>query len=249
MTTATAPKSRTKLAYDVLRRDILNGTLPPDRKLMLSELQAHYDLGAMPLREALNRLAAEMLVEKHEQRGFTVPSINLDAYVEIQNARIAIEAIALRQSIAANVEGWEDELVLAFHHLKKAGPRPSGGQSDFLLTETWSETHGRFHRTLLAGCGNSWLMSAADKLYEQSSRYRMQRRYLSSLQLPMRKTLIQEHQAIMDAALAQDADLAVFRLVDHYRLSVEIVVGSPVTVSMDTLKLDVQSSGTASSDP
>ena len=65
MNTPTAPKSRTKLAYDVLRRDILNGTWPPDRKLMLSELQTHYELGAMPLREALNRLAAEMLVEKH----------------------------------------------------------------------------------------------------------------------------------------------------------------------------------------
>ena len=151
MSITTKAKSRSKEAYDALRRDILNGKLPPGRKLMLSELQRLYRIGAMPLREALNRLAAEKLVDKHEQRGFAVPTIDLESFVEIQNARIAVEAIALRQSVAARAAGWEDELVLAFHHLKKAGPAEGSDSSDFLVTEDWSNAHGRFHRTLLMG--------------------------------------------------------------------------------------------------
>src|SRR5690606_2674715 len=52
--------------YQRLRADILLGELEPGSKLRLSALAQQYDAGAIPLREALNRLSAEQLVSQHD---------------------------------------------------------------------------------------------------------------------------------------------------------------------------------------
>jgi len=58
--------------YDRLKADILQGRLTPDQKLKIEELSSFYETGASPLREALNRLSAEGLVSRSDQRGFNV---------------------------------------------------------------------------------------------------------------------------------------------------------------------------------
>ena len=96
MVQTTRAPSLSQQAYDALRRDLIGGELEPGTKLMIADLQSRYTLGAMPLREALNRLSAEGMVDKSDQRGFFVPALNHGDYLDIQNARIAVEAAALR---------------------------------------------------------------------------------------------------------------------------------------------------------
>lgn len=227
--------SRAQMAYEQLRAGVINGELAPGSKLVIAELQERYGLGAIPLREALNRLSAERLVTKQDQRGYRVPPVDGDRYVELQSARIVVESSALRKSIAARTVAWEDALVLAFHHLTKAGPASAvvPGDTDWLLSDAWSESHGRFHSALISACDNSWLLAFAGQLYEQSARYRMRTRQLTQMIPPARADLVDEHRAIMEAAIDGDADLAVARLVEHYRLSVEIVLGEPIVLDAE----------------
>jgi len=224
--------SRSQQAYEELRAGVINGDLAPGAKLVIAELQERYNIGAIPLREALNRLSAERLVTKQDQRGFRVPPVDSDRYLELQSARIVVESTALRKAIAARTRAWEDDLVLAFHHLAKAGPDPDGppGDNAWLLSDSWSESHGRFHSALIAACDNDWLLAFTGQLYEQSARYRMRTRQLTTMNPPARADIVDEHQAIMEAAVAGEADLAVARLVEHYRLSVEIVLGEPIAL-------------------
>ena len=42
-----------------------------------------YEIGATPLREALNRLSAEELVRREEQRGFRVAPVSLSDLAEL----------------------------------------------------------------------------------------------------------------------------------------------------------------------
>lgn len=235
---ARAP-SLSQQAYDLLRRDLIKGDLEPGGKLMISELQTRYALGAMPLREALNRLSAEHMVEKSDQRGFFIPALNYDDYLDIQNARIAIEATALRETVAERTSEWEDRMVVCIHRLKQAGPAPDASDMQFIFTDAWAESHRRFHTTLISGCSNLRLLEYAANLFEQSARYRMYRRKLTFLRAPVREHLVEEHTAILDAALAGDADGAVERLIDHYRYSVEIVLGRPVGLSADKTRFVV----------
>lgn len=235
-------KTRSLAAYKALRSDILSGALPAGHKLRIAELQERYGFGALPLREALNRLSAEMLVSKLENRGFAVPPLDYDAYLEIANTRLIVETAALRLSIKQRDNAWEDRLVLAYHRLSKAGPSSEAedDHGDFLLTTAWADSHRDFHYELLSACGNAWLLGFCHQLYEQSSRYRMRRRRLSSSSRPIRTNLVNEHRAIMDAAIAGEEEKAVDLLVEHYRRSVEIVFDTPITVATEPFCFVVQ---------
>ena len=223
--------SRSAEAYDRLREDLVSGALPPSTKLTLSELQGRYGLGAMPLREALNRLSAEHLVLKHDQRGFSVPPLDGAIFLEIQNARIVIEIAALRETMQTPTPAWEDRLVLAYHHLAKASKGP-----EYLLSQDWSDSHAAFHKALISGCDNGWLLTFAGQLYKQSARYRARRRQIDADRARGRNSLLAEHEGIMKAALSGSADTAATRLIEHYRRSVETVLGEPVELSPSQLK-------------
>ena len=59
-------------AHERIRRDILNGELFPGEKLQIEGISDRYGIGIAPVREALNRLSSEGLVERKSQRGFFV---------------------------------------------------------------------------------------------------------------------------------------------------------------------------------
>ena len=64
--------------FERLREDILEGQLPPGEKLRIETLQERYQVGASPIREALNRLTSVRLVEQVERRGFRVATLSDD---------------------------------------------------------------------------------------------------------------------------------------------------------------------------
>ena len=228
MTKTTSATCRSTEAYTLLRQDLSSGTFEAGSRLALTNLQDRYGFGAMPLREALNRLTAEQFVQKHDQRGFSVPALDAAAFLEIQNARIVIEGAALAESIASYTHEWEDRLVVAFHHLTKA----SGSGPDFRQTAAWSENHGLFHKVLISGCPNRWLVTYAGQLYEQSARYRALCRQIDATNSGGEDDLLNQHREIMDAAIARDTELATRRLIEHYRRSVEVVLGDSVELSV-----------------
>ena len=95
------PPSSTTLAsaaYERLRRDIRIGRLAPGEKLRIDALRAIYEIGASPLREALNRLSAEGLVVQEDQRGFRVPPVSIEDLLELTRTRCWLNEIALRES-------------------------------------------------------------------------------------------------------------------------------------------------------
>jgi DNA-binding GntR family transcriptional regulator len=104
---------------DRLRKDLLEGRLKPGRKLQIKFLTDEYEVGQTPIREALNRLASEGLVELRDQRGFVVTGISVDELRELTKTRCWLEETALRESMEAASPEWEEGLVLAWHRLSK----------------------------------------------------------------------------------------------------------------------------------
>lgn len=70
-----SPRTLTERAYTQLRDDIVEGRLEPGEKLRVEHLRQHYEVSAGILREALNRLVSDALVEAEGQRGFHVTPI------------------------------------------------------------------------------------------------------------------------------------------------------------------------------
>jgi GntR family transcriptional regulator, carbon starvation induced regulator len=195
----------TDTAYAHLRRDILSGDLAPGSPLRLETLRARYGMGFSPLREALNRLAAERLTVAAAQRGFTVAPISTPEMWDAIETRILIEGQALRLSMARGGDAWETGIVAARHALALAAARDPGAVLE--------DRHRDFHRALIAGCASPWLLDIAGQLYAQTERYRAP---MLARGATAGRDLAAEHGALADAALARDP-AAPDLLADHYR--------------------------------
>ena len=62
------PRTMASALADSLRGDIIKGVHAPGAKLAIKELCQRYDAGAIPMREALSRLATSGLVVAQDQR-------------------------------------------------------------------------------------------------------------------------------------------------------------------------------------
>ena len=86
--------------YSALRDRLMRGGFEPGQKLKISELAAAFGTSAMPVREALNRLAAERAVESLPNRSVRVPALSKDTLRDLREARFAIEGLAVERAAA-----------------------------------------------------------------------------------------------------------------------------------------------------
>ncbi len=215
---AVVTQTQASSVYDRLRRDLLTGQLPPGRRLQLRFLMDRYEAGQTPLREALNRLAADGLVAFRDQRGFTVAGISALELKELTKTRCWLEETALRHAMAAATPAWEEQLVLDCHRLVRLHRSPDPAQ--YMEHPEWERLHRTFHRTLLAPCGSRPLRGFCDQLADRLYRYRQ----LSVQKIYPKRDVNAEHEAILAAILDRRADDAVALLQAHYRQTADIIL-------------------------
>ena len=197
--------------YDRLRADLLSGLIEPNSKVRVEWVASQYGAGASPVREALNRLAAEGLLDRQEQRGFSVVPVSESDLEELTRTRCLLEELALREAIANHSAAWEEDIVLALHRLSRV-PRHAAGD-ETKTNPDWELSHRRFHRALIAACRSRWLMAFCEQLADQAFRYRqIARGNTTAARDPM-----SEHRTIAEFALAGDADRAAEALKSHYQ--------------------------------
>jgi DNA-binding GntR family transcriptional regulator len=125
----------------------------------------------------------------------------------------------MRESIARGDHAWEGNVLAALHRLSRVTPKT--GEH---VGEAWWTEHRTFHQALNAACASPWLLHFREVLSDQAERYRR----LSLLQ-PESDTrdVMDEHQALVDAALARDADLACKLFCDHLQITMDLVLAMP----------------------
>jgi DNA-binding GntR family transcriptional regulator len=89
------PRNRGEEAYTRLRRAIVLGNMRPNERLVESELATALKVSRTPVREGLQRLAAEGLI-RSVRRGWVVRELSLDEVREIYEVREALEGFAAR---------------------------------------------------------------------------------------------------------------------------------------------------------
>jgi GntR family transcriptional regulator, carbon starvation induced regulator len=198
---------------DALRRDIIEGTFTPGQRLTAAELTVHYQVSATPLREALQRLAAQGMVDIDPRLGATVPPISRDHLRDTYAVREMLEVAATMRSIERADRAWADRLGKLFAEFEEAvaeGDRDAGVLS-------WSAAHRAFHEGLMANCDSPWLTSLLNIITDHSERYRMLSARMGE------RDPIGEHAAIYKAAIALDAVGAAAAVKQHLQRTVEVV--------------------------
>lgn len=218
---APSPRSQASLAYDVIRRAILNGRHEPGTKLRIQDLATEIGVSPGAIRESLSRLVPEQLVLSRDQRGFVVAPLSVADLEELTELRCEIEGLALRRSVARGDVHWEADILAAAHRLRslKIAARDRSPEETEQLIADWGRAHSDFHNALIKACGNRRLLALHGQLYEQSERYRVRSFFVES-----KRDVDKEHQEIVDLALARDADGLVSAMTNHIRETTRLII-------------------------
>ncbi|MFH5924872.1 GntR family transcriptional regulator [Roseomonas xinghualingensis] len=197
--------------YHRLRQDVISGALAPGSKLALEMLRERYGVGMTPLREALYRLSATLLVQAHDQRGFRVAEIGLAHFEQVVSARERLESLLLEDSIRAGDDAWAQRAARA-HAALDALPMYEQAATGVLNAE-WQSAHHHFHYELLSGARHFIQDMFHAILWDHSARYR---NILRPEPLP-EDMLKADHARLIGAVLERDVEMAVLVLRRHIR--------------------------------
>lgn len=90
------PKSLTQQAYETIEALIANLELKPGSAISEIELSTKLGIGRTPVREALQRLAREHLVQILPQRGILISEIDIKRQLRLLEARREVERLVAR---------------------------------------------------------------------------------------------------------------------------------------------------------
>ncbi|GIU37305.1 GntR family transcriptional regulator [Shewanella schlegeliana] len=88
--------NKSEFAYDQLEKMITFRELKPGSMVSEKQLSEQLGVGRTPVREALQRLSYERMVEIHPRRGIQIPQISLESQLKILEVRRDVEALCAR---------------------------------------------------------------------------------------------------------------------------------------------------------
>jgi DNA-binding GntR family transcriptional regulator len=188
-------------AFEALHQAIITGQLRPGTRLPIEELAEVLEMSPMPIREAVRRLDSAGLVENIPHRGARVTELSITDLAEVTEARLALEVLAIRRA----AERFDDRHeAVARERLTALSGSPDDNSA------ATSAAHAAFHFALYDASDSAWLLRLIRPIWETAERY--------CLEVPQCRQLVgrrHEHEAILGACVAHDADRAAISLHDH----------------------------------
>ncbi|HEX5954674.1 MAG TPA: GntR family transcriptional regulator [Solirubrobacterales bacterium] len=188
---------------DRLREDILSGELAPGSVLSETALAESFGVSRGPIREALGRLASDGLVATTPRRGAIVAELTTDEFVEAYQLREALETLAIRLAVP-RLEGSDLTRLRELH-------REMAAHVERDEVNAFFNANAEFHDLFVTGSGNRKLQEMYRLLMDQTGRYQAR-------SLALRGSIgrsVAEHEAILEAVEAGDAERAAALMADH----------------------------------
>lgn len=199
-------------AYASLRAAILSGTLKGGSALPERQLAEQYRLSRTPMREILQRLQYEGLIELIPNRGAFVCQFTAGQLADIFWAREAVEGVATR--LAASRHDVAALYVVQQVFAKvKIEDRPES-------LARMSEAGHRLHDFIVDAAGNDFLRNAYDALRNKAMLVRSVTRWV----FPLEQASYYEHLQIIEAVRHRDADAAESAMRAHLRSTRERMI-------------------------
>jgi DNA-binding GntR family transcriptional regulator len=211
---ATGLGPRSQQAYGTLKQRLLLGELALTQRLAEEALAEELGVSRTPVHEALARLHAERLVERHPHGGYYPAAPQLHETGELYEVRLALEADAITRPGRTGGRHDRDELVaLRDDWAALAPPEDDGADPEFVLLDE------DFHVRLAAAAGNH---SLAGMLVHVNERIRPVRShdFLTAERIAL---TIEQHLGVVGALLAGEAALAARLLASHVGESMAVV--------------------------
>ncbi|MGX9357494.1 GntR family transcriptional regulator [Roseobacteraceae bacterium S113] len=201
--------------YSDLQRKLMTAVLRPGDKLKPADLQADYGCSPNTLRDVLLRLSNLGLVRFELQRGFRVQPTSPERRRDVARFRIMLEQEGAAASIRDGGFEWETALTAAHHKLSHIESQIERSDDYTTLMGFWSDAELEFHETLISACGSEMMIETFNRTYCQFRQQMVneERDFGASYF----RSIIAEHQAILNAALARDEVTCRRAIYDHLK--------------------------------
>jgi DNA-binding GntR family transcriptional regulator len=215
------PISLSEHAYNLVKHKIVSLEFPPGSVLDEALLSASLDVGRTPLREALQRLSRERLVMIVPRRGTFVSEIGIMDLQRLFEVRVVLESLAGRLAAQRGTdEQWRQmEAVL------DVLPATDVAVDNHMLIEIDEACHQIIYEAI----DNAFLQDILTTLYALSLRLW----YFSLPQIGDMRGAIAEHQEILRALQAREAERVALLLQQHILRFQEEIQGTMLGVGLD----------------
>jgi DNA-binding GntR family transcriptional regulator len=202
--TVTTEPLRTKLRRTLLDR-IIHGQLPPGTRIKEVKVARELEVSRTPLREALLQLERDGFVRSDRDRGFSVEPISPREIRELYPMLWTLEELALRLS------GPRVALAIPeLSRINRALQRSRESKQALLLDNRW-------HESLLASSPNRKLRETLASLRLSVRRYEL----IYMREVTLVATSVRQHAEIIDALKNGNMDLALSKLQENWRFSMD----------------------------
>jgi DNA-binding GntR family transcriptional regulator len=187
-----------------LRSAILRGTIGPGERVRQEDIAQQLGASRLPVREALQMLVAEGLVEHEPNKGARVPWLSMHEVDVMYRMREQLEPLALAESLPSLAPAdlfRLDEI--------QAEIEAGADVAQFL------ELDREFHLRTYSACGIEQLTSTVTRLWNSTQYYRRAFMHLTG---PDRRWVVNaEHRLLLDAIERRDETDASRFLAGHIR--------------------------------
>jgi DNA-binding GntR family transcriptional regulator len=193
----TAParhQTKQEFVYQTLRKAIMRAELAPGERLRTEDIAQRLGVSPIPVREALQLLQSERLVETTPHVGARVARVSHSSIVEIFTVIEGLELVAARTAAAQMTPACLRELTSLLELMDQALELGNYDQ--------WSDLNTEFHRAIVSITGMSMLQEMTERALNQWDRIR--RYYLKGALTQRLGEAQKEHHLIVQALRDQD---------------------------------------------
>ena len=205
-------------AYRAILQGLFDRTIPAGVKLSQGWLIETLGLTAQPLRDALRSLEMEGLVKIYPRSSISFVKADTDLAVSTYQFRSLIERAGARALAEGGDAGAMRELAKQHLSLLKRLEKGDFGPAEEAELNRLEES---LHGMLVSALRNPLIETTARRVHKYFLLVRQERLVTK----PLAVATLQEHLALIEAALSRDPDEAESALASHFRNALQRVLG------------------------
>ncbi|MEU6763752.1 GntR family transcriptional regulator [Streptomyces sp. NPDC046853] len=204
---------------DAIRHALRSGDLVPGQRLVENDLAESYGTTRSAVREALQDLAAEEIVEIIPRRGARIRAVSVDEAIQITECRSALEQLCAKKAATQANEAQRAEL-------RRIGTDMRQAVTDGAV-HTYSALNQRLHELVVEASGQEVARRQLERLNGPMVRFQ----FRLALRPGRPAQSLQQHLDIIDGIVSGDAPAAARAVAAHLDDVIEQLRSSATTPS------------------
>lgn len=189
----------TDKAYNIIKDRLLKGEIKPGSRIREDILAAEISMSRTPVRESINKLAAEGFVYQIPRKGIFATEPSIEELLDIIEIRVIIETYAAKKCCINIKDEQIKEFEDVFENYKEA-----------LHKEEWDKIglyDGKFHRKLGEYSGNKRIQKYVDEIEDWAVYARRMNEYNFYHEYSEEES-VKQHEDILKAIKERDEEAA-----------------------------------------